>query len=193
MRTGTVNRVLLAVAGLLLLALGGVVLAAGLGAPFPRWWVHSSAHDVLLSRAERTSFRDTGWWWPALIAGLAILFLIGVWWLVSVLRRHRVAEVRVDTGDGGTARLRGSALQNALSRDASGQEGMAQSDVLLTGRRGAPAVRAWFRLEPDMPPGAALAEFTSGPLARARDSAGLAALPAEVRLRVIRHRAGRVT
>ncbi|MFE3634143.1 alkaline shock response membrane anchor protein AmaP [Streptomyces sp. NPDC059168] len=192
-RTGRVNRVLLCLVGLLLLVAGGSVLAVGLGAPPPRHWPHTGPHDVLLSTAERTRWRDAPWWWPAVIAGLAVLVLLALWWLAAVLRRRRPAEILVDTGDGEGALLRGPALEAALAGDASRQPGVADADVLLTGRRTGPAVRAGLRLEPATDPAAALSGFTAGPLARARDAAGLEHLPAEVRLRGVRHRAERVS
>ncbi|MEU1461777.1 alkaline shock response membrane anchor protein AmaP [Streptomyces sp. NPDC005727] len=193
MRTGRVNRVLLFLVGLLLLAVGGSVLAVGLGAPVPRRWPHSGPHDVLLSTAERTRWRDAGWWWPAVIGGLAVLVLLALWWLAAVLRRRRPAGIVVDTGDGEDALLRGPALESALAEDAARQPGVADAEVLLAGRRTRPAVRAGLRLEPAVDPAAALSEFTARPLTRARESAGLASLPAEVRLRAVRHRAERVS
>ncbi|MFF0380946.1 alkaline shock response membrane anchor protein AmaP [Streptomyces sp. NPDC004286] len=193
MRSGAVNRVLLALAGLVLFVLGGSVLAVGLGAPSPSWWPHSGRHDVLLSRAERTAWRDQDWWWPALIALLAVLLLIGLWWLVSVLRRHRLREILVDTGDGTGALVRGGALESALADDAARRRGVAGADTRLSGRRTSPALRAGLRLEPDASPAAALADFTAHPLGAARDSTGLETLPTEVRLRKVRHKPDRVS
>lgn len=102
-----VNRVLLGVIGLALFVLGGSVLAVGLGANPPSWWIHDGRHDVLLSDADRARWRDEGWWWPVVIAVLALLVLLALWWLSAVLRRRRIAEVLVDTGDGEGALLRG--------------------------------------------------------------------------------------
>lgn len=96
----TVDRVLVGVAGLLLLAVGGAVLAVGLGASPPSWWLHHGRHDVLLTTAERTRWRAEAWWWPTVVAALALLVLLALWWLVAVLRRRRLGEVLVDTGDG---------------------------------------------------------------------------------------------
>ncbi|MGV9904857.1 alkaline shock response membrane anchor protein AmaP [Streptomyces sp. NPDC003388] len=192
-RTGRVNRVLLFLLGLLLLAGGGSVLAVGLGVRTPRRWLHAGPHDDLLSAAERTRWRDAGWWWPAVIGGLAVLVLLALWWLAANLRRRRLAEVLVDTGDGEGALLRGPALASAVTEDAGRQPGVAHAEAVLTGRRTRPAVRAGLRLEPAADPAGALSEFTAGPLTRARESAGLASLRAEVRLRAVRHRAERVS
>lgn len=189
----TVNRVLLAVVGLALLLLGGSVLAVGLGAPSPSWWIHDGQHDVLLSDAERTRWRDEGWWWPVVIATLAVLLLGALWWLTAVLRRRRLTEVLVDTGDGEGALLRGRALEGVLAGEAGGLDGVERAEARLTGRRSTPEARVRLLLEPHVDPGDALHRLTAEALAHARDSAGLAALPAEVRLRGVRHGAERVS
>jgi hypothetical protein len=189
----TVNRVLVGVAGLLLLALGGSVLAVGLGAPPPSWWIHNGRHDVLLSPAERTHWRDAGWWWPTVLAALTVLLLLCLWWLTAQLRRRRLTEVLVDTGDGEGALLRGRALETVLATDAAHQEGVAHAQAVLRGTRTAPEVRVWLQLEPDVSPAGALDDLTAQALTHARDSAALKKLPAEVRLTSVKHRAERVT
>ncbi|MFF8946278.1 alkaline shock response membrane anchor protein AmaP [Streptomyces sp. NPDC014864] len=190
---GVVNRVLIGLVGLVLLVVGGSVLAVGLGVRPPAWWIHGGRHDVLLSTAERTRWRETGWWWPAVIAALAVLLLLSLWWLAAVLRRRRLTEVLVDTGDGEGALLRGRALEGVLAADAEGMDGVERAHVRLTGRRDAPATHVRLLLEPHVDPGTALYELTDGALARARDSAALASLPAEVRLLGVKHRAERVS
>ncbi|MEV0981004.1 alkaline shock response membrane anchor protein AmaP [Streptomyces sp. NPDC049915] len=189
----TVNRVLLALAGLVLLALGGAVLAVGLGASAPSWWIHADRHDVLLSDAERTRWRDAGWWWPVVIAALAVLLLLALWWLTAVLRRHRLAEVLVDTGDGEGARLRGRALERVLVGDAGTLDGVARAHAHLRGHRTAPSARIRVHLEPHVDPETALNHLTARTLTHARDATGLTSLPAEVRLRGVRHGAERVS
>ncbi|MFC9847592.1 alkaline shock response membrane anchor protein AmaP [Streptomyces sp. NPDC060223] len=188
-----VNRVLLGVIGLALVVLGGSVLAVGLGAGPPSWWIHDGRHDVLLSDADRARWRDEGWWWPVVIAVLAVLVLLALWWLTAVLRRRRLAEVLVDTGDGEGALLRGRALEGVLAGEAGQLDGVQRAQILLTGRRSGPEARVQLLLEPHVDPGHALHSLTTEALAHARDSAGLAALPAEVRLRGVKHRAERVS
>ncbi len=189
----TVNRVLLALVGLVLLVIGGAVLAVGLGAPAPSWWLHDDQHDVLLSTAERTRWRDDGWWWPTVIAVLAVVVLLTLWWLTAVVRRRRLGDLLVDTGDGEGALVRGRALEHAVTAEAAHLDGVAHAHVHLTGRRTAPAVRVRLRMEPHVDPGTALRELTDQALEHARGSAGLAALPSEVRLKAVKHRAERVS
>ncbi|WP_128377927.1 alkaline shock response membrane anchor protein AmaP [Streptomyces cavernae] len=188
-----VNRVLLGIAGLVLLALGGAVLAVGLGAAPPSWWIHDGADDVLLSDAERTHWRDEQWWWPTVIAVLAVVVLLALWWLSAVLRRRRLTEVLVDTGDGEGALLRGPALEGVLAGEASQLEGVARAQAGLTGRRTAPRARVRLVMEPHGAPGEVLHRLTGEAIAHARGSAGLATLPTEVRLRAVKHGAERVS
>ncbi|CAM5559078.1 Alkaline shock response membrane anchor protein AmaP OS=Streptomyces alboniger OX=132473 GN=amaP PE=4 SV=1 [Streptomyces alboniger] len=188
----TVNRVLLALAGLVLLVLGGSALAVGLGAPPPSWWIHDGRHDVLLAAGDRTRWRDAGWFWPVVIGLLALLVLLALWWLSAQLRRRRLPEVLVETGDGEGARLRGRAMEDVLAGEAETQDGVERARVVLTGRRGAPRARTELTLAAHATPADALHRFAAEALAHARESAGLASLPATVRLRGVRHRAERV-
>ncbi|MER7952775.1 alkaline shock response membrane anchor protein AmaP [Streptomyces sp. NPDC096079] len=187
-----VNRVLLGLAGLLLVLGGGAVLAAAVDLPVPSWWPWSGPSDVLLSTARRQRWRDESWWWPVVIAVLGVIVLLALWWLLAQFRRARLAEVLVDTGDGEAAVLRGRALEGVLEADATAQDGVSRAKVSLTGRRGAPRTRVVLSLEPYASPGDALTALSTEALAHARTSAGLTALPTEARLRAVKHRARRV-
>ncbi|WNI32730.1 alkaline shock response membrane anchor protein AmaP [Streptomyces sp. ITFR-6] len=189
----TVNRVLLGLAGLVLVCVGGGVLAAATGLSVPSWWLWSGKNDVLLSEADRTRWRSDGWWWPTVIAVLAVLVVLALWWLLAQLRRARLSEVLVDSGDGEGALLRGRALEGALAAEAGGLDGVARAQVVLTGKRSAPRTRIRLLVEPDAAPDEALGRLTDEALAHARDSAGLDRLPAEVRLKAVKHRAERVS
>ncbi|WP_299536661.1 alkaline shock response membrane anchor protein AmaP [uncultured Streptomyces sp.] len=189
----TVNRLLLGLVGLVLAVVGGAVLAAGFGAAVPSWWPWYGPRDVLLSDADRNRWRDEGWWWPVVIAALAVLVVVALWWLFTQLRRRRLSEVLVDSGDGEGAVLRGRAVEDALTEEAGRIDGVDRAQAVLTGRREAPRVRARMMLEPHAAPGSALRGFADEALAHARNSAGLDALPAEVRLKAVKHRAERVS
>ncbi|MFD5201650.1 alkaline shock response membrane anchor protein AmaP [Streptomyces sp. NPDC058375] len=189
----TVNRVLLALAGLVLVVVGGAVLAAGLGASVPSWWPWDGKNDVLLSTADRQRWRDEGWWWPTVIAVLAVLVVLALWWFLAQLRRGRLAEVLVDSGDGEGAQLRGRALEGVLAGEAGELDGVARAQAMLTGRRTAPRARLRLQMEPHAAPLGTLNAVADGALTHARDSAGLDELPAEVRLKAVKHRAERVS
>ncbi|MGC5001877.1 alkaline shock response membrane anchor protein AmaP [Streptomyces sp. DT203] len=189
----TVNRVLLGLAGLVLICGGGGVLAAGLGLSVPSWWPWDGRTDVLLSRADRDRWRADSWWWPTVIVVLAVLVVLALWWFLAQLRRARLAEVLVESGDGEGALLRGRALEDVLAGEAGTLDGVARAQVMLVGRRSSPQARIRLLMEPHAAPGEALGRLTDEALAHARDSAGLAQLPAEVRLRAVKHRAERVS
>ncbi|MEY2232152.1 MULTISPECIES: alkaline shock response membrane anchor protein AmaP [Streptomyces] len=182
----TVNRILLAVAGAVLLAAGIVVLTGA-------WPLHGR-HAPLLSEATRDRYwHADGWWWWAVLAALAVGVLLALWWLLSQLRRPRLPAVVVDTGDGAYAMLRGRALEEAVAAEAGALDGVAGCRVALRGRRGSPALRVALELEPHAVPADALAAVAGPVLTHARTSAGLPELPAEARLKVTSHRAQRVT
>ncbi|MEU6933973.1 alkaline shock response membrane anchor protein AmaP [Streptomyces sp. NPDC046385] len=187
-----VNRIVLALAGLLLVVGGGAVLAAGFDLSLPSWWPWSGPDDVLLSRSERQHWRAESWWWPLVIALLGLVVLLALWWLIAQFRRARLAEVLVDSGDGEEAVLRGRTLEAVLEADAAAQDGVARARVSLTGRRTAPRTRVALLLEPYAAPAEALTTLSAEALGNARTSAGLPALPTEARLRAVKHRARRV-
>lgn len=194
-----VNRVLLGLIGLVLLGTGGLVLMAGLDLPrrwgfgLPGGWPWTRPDQVPLSDERRTRWTDSGWWWPVVIAVLAVLFLLSLWWLLAQLRRRRVSHVLVDSGDGEGVRVRGRALEGVLTAETQALEGVSRAGVQLTGRRGAPLVRAALALAPHAEPGAVLSRLSDETLAHARESTGLERLPAEARLRAVRHRPERVS
>ncbi|MDJ0346772.1 alkaline shock response membrane anchor protein AmaP [Streptomyces sp. H10-C2] len=195
----TVNRVLLALAGLGLFALGGGVLLGGLDLQrrwnfsTPSWWPFTGPDDVVLGTQGRTRFRDNGWWWPVVFAVLGSLLLLLLWWLLAQLHRRRLREVLVDSGDGGGARLRGHALEHVMAAEAEALEGVSRAHVRLTGRRTAPEAHVQLVLEAHAKPAATLTLLTGETLGHARTSAGLERLPAKIRLQKKRHRAQRVT
>ncbi|BBA96555.1 putative membrane protein [Actinacidiphila reveromycinica] len=198
MRT-TLNRVMLGLLGLILLVVGLSVLVGSLDLQkhwnftMPHWWPWTGPKDVLLSAHDRTRYRSDGWWWPVVIAALAVLLLIGLWWLFAQARGRRVRQIRVDSGDGQGALLRGRAVEDVLRSEAEAYDGVAWSGARLVGKRGNPSARLVLGLEPFANPREVVAGLDSSVLARARGSAGLDELPAEARLRAVRHRARRVS
>lgn len=196
----TVNRVLLGLVGLVLLVVGLAALAGGVdlvrrwNLQLPGWWPWSASGDVLLTDADRTHWRNAGWWWPVVFVVLGVLVVLLLWWLLAQARRRRLSEVLVDSGDGAGAVLRGRALEDAIEAEAEALKGVERARVSLVGRRRSqPRVRVGLLLGPDAEPAAAVAGLRAAALENARTSAGLDELPAEVRLRCVRHRAERVS
>lgn len=194
-----VNRVLLALTGILLLVPGVVLLGGGLDlprrwdVPLPSGFPWSGPSDVVLTSADRTKWQDEGWWWPVVIAALAVLVVLLLWWLLSQLRRHRLTEMLVDSGDGEGALVRGRAVEDVLAAEAESFPGVDGARVRLTGRRTRPRARVALTLAADAMPGQAVRRLREEALEHARISAGLKELPAELRMRSARHRAERVS
>ncbi|MEF2525900.1 MULTISPECIES: alkaline shock response membrane anchor protein AmaP [Streptomyces] len=181
---GTVNRILLGLAGLLLLAAAAVVFAAApLGGRY---------RPLLAAPTRNRLWPAEGWTLWAVYAGLAVCVLLALWWLLSQLRTSRLSSVAVDTGDSAFAVLRGRALEEAVAAEAGAMEGVARCRVSLRRRRGAPALRLLLDLEPHAVPADVLAALAGPVLGRARASSRLPALQADVRFRVPAHRARRV-
>jgi hypothetical protein len=186
----TVNRVVLALVGLALLLVGVVVLCGATGLLHRPY---TGRDDVLLSDADRTRYEGASWWWPAVIAVLAVLVLCALWWLLAQVRDRRLRRLTVDADDDGMAVLRGRALEEIIAADAGQLHGVDHATTALTGTPTAPRARLLLALAPQAVPGEVLAELDSAVLDRARVSAGLPLLPAEARLRAVSHRAARVT
>lgn len=181
MTLGAVNRALLALFGLALLAAGVAVLTGS--------WPLGGREEPLLAREPHRGLPP---WW-AVLAGLGVCVLLALWWLLAQLRRARPASLLVDTGDGAFAVLRGRALEEAVAADVrAAVDGVADCRVVLRGRRGAPDLRVSLELEPHAVPADALAALAGPVLTRARTSAGLSGLSARARLRVTPRRARRV-
>ncbi|MGW1074264.1 alkaline shock response membrane anchor protein AmaP [Streptomyces sp. NPDC002537] len=194
----TVNRVLIGLAGLVLVALGGAVLVGALDLQrrwhfsLPSGWPFDGPHDVLLGRDARLRWRAEGWWWPVVLAVLGLVVLLALWWLLAQLRRRRLREVLVNSGGGEAAVVRGRALEEVLAAEAESLDGVERAVVALSGRRSAPEAAVSLTLGPHAAPAEALSRLSDEVLAHARVSTGLSRFPARVRLAAVRHRAERV-
>ncbi|UED83478.1 alkaline shock response membrane anchor protein AmaP [Streptomyces profundus] len=194
-----VNRVLLAAAGCTLFCLGLAVLVGTLDLPSrwgftpPSWWTWRTPESVLLSAADRVRHRDAGWWWPVVIGVLALLVLLALCWLLAQLRRQRLSEVLVDSGDGVGALLRGRALEEVVAAEAEALPGVDRARVALVGRRDQPRAEVGLSLAPQARPDEAVRRLRAEAVEHARVSSGLSALPAEARLRAAKHGPERVS
>ncbi|MEV7729392.1 alkaline shock response membrane anchor protein AmaP [Streptomyces sp. NPDC087917] len=195
-RKSAVNRVLLALAGIVLLGTGLLLLAGGFDlyrrrriTP-PDGWPLTTPRGVLLDDADRTRWVDEGWWWPAVIAVLALVVLLALWWLLAQLRRTHPGPVSVGADPLEGVELGESALGDALAADVRHLPGVDQARVRMTGSSHHPEAHFDLTLTPDAEPGALLQALCDGPLERARQSTGRP-LPARARLRVSPHKAHR--
>ncbi|MGW4688090.1 alkaline shock response membrane anchor protein AmaP [Streptomyces sp. NPDC004244] len=192
-RKSVTNRVLLLVAGVVLLGTGLLVLAGGVDL-YRRWpltppdgWPLTAPQDVLLDDADRTRWTDEGWWWPAVIAGLAVLTLLALWWLLAQLRRTHPGNLSVGVPEQDGVELREDALSDAMTADAAQLRGVRRARARMDGSSHRPEAHIDVTLKPDAEPGPVLQALCDGPLKRARQSTGRP-LPARIRLRMTPHK-----
>ncbi|MEU2117928.1 alkaline shock response membrane anchor protein AmaP [Streptomyces sp. NPDC016459] len=195
-RKSAVNRVLLALAGIVLLGTGLLILAGSLDL-YRHWrmtppdgWPLTTPQGVLLDDAGRTRWVDEGWWWPAVIAFLAIVVLLALWWLLAQLRRTHPGPTPVGADPVEAAELNERALSDALTADARHLPGVHQARARMTGSSRHPEAHIDLALTPDTEPGPVLQALCDGPLEHARQSTGRP-LPAKAQLRVPPHKAHR--
>ncbi|MER5354374.1 alkaline shock response membrane anchor protein AmaP [Kitasatospora sp. NPDC002551] len=196
MSRGTVNRLLLGVVGLALLAAGVLVLAGGLdlygrlGVDPPSWWPLTSPDQPVVSGRSRTRWVAESWWWPVVIAGLAVVVAGIAWWLLAQLRRTGPTTVVLPTPEtpGLRLRLRTKALEEAVESDAVVLPEVERVGVRLVRDRRHPRLRAAVRMTPGGDPAALAEHFETGPRSGARASLGLPELPADLRIRVVASR-----
>ncbi|MFJ4680132.1 MULTISPECIES: alkaline shock response membrane anchor protein AmaP [unclassified Kitasatospora] len=190
----TVNRTLLALVGLVLLAGGALVLLGGLdayrhlGITPPGWWPLTSPDQPVLSTASRTRWSDRDWWWPVAIAVPALVIVGCLWWLFSQLRRGGPAGVDLPspTASGGShfaLRVRSRAVEEAIETETVALPDVERVTTKVTGAARRPQVHTAVRIAPGADTAALVAAYRTGPVEHARHSLGLAELPAQLRLR----------
>ncbi|MDX3353733.1 alkaline shock response membrane anchor protein AmaP [Streptomyces sp. ME01-24h] len=193
------NRLLLAISGLVLLSGGLLIFTAGIDfyrllriAP-PVGWPLTTHNDVLLSDADRIRWSDQGWWWwPAVILGLTLATALALMWLLAQMRRHRPGAVHL----GGTAppdgvELRGRALSSAVADEARALPGVGRASAHMTGRPARPRLDVALTLTDHGAPASVLQALCRGPVAHARECTGLTDLPTRAHFGVSGHKARR--
>ncbi|MBP0457438.1 alkaline shock response membrane anchor protein AmaP [Streptomyces montanisoli] len=192
------NRLLIVVIGLVLLGGGGWLGVNALVArdevswQLPSWWRGPRAYDHLVDRAALDRMRDQGWWAPVVISGLAVLFLLFLFWLLAQGRSRGPASLLLRRSGG---RLRRGALESAVTAEAETLPGVAGARARLTmKKRGQRRFRARMTvvLEPYAEPGPVLDGLVHGPLKDAGSSTGFGIPATTVRMRATGHRGRRV-
>lgn len=192
----TTNRVLLALIGLVMLG-GGLVVLAGGADIYRRWdltppagWPLTTPQSVLIPQADQTRWSNGSWWWPTVIAGLALLMLLALLWLLSQtpLLRNRNLPLS-QTPQPGVA-VRDDVLADALTTDLDLLPGTSHANASVQGPADHPRARIRLTLQPGTSPEHVLKDAGDA-VERARRSADWEELSTHIHLDVARHSARR--
>ena len=176
-RPARLNRTLLAVLGLVLVAAGGAVLAVAAGVLRPPWpGLVPSTRPVLT-------------WVPwAGAGGAAVLGLLCLRWLVAqAARRPRTGtwELAADPAHGST-RLAADTATAPLVAELTGYPGVRSAGAWLTGGPGDPALTLVVTVDPDVSLAVVRERIGADALPRFRQALELAELPVTVRFQLAR-------
>jgi hypothetical protein len=129
-RVDALNRVVLTVIGLLLVAAGALGIATGAGA-------FGKAHTPLLPGGARDFARTTGWFWWAVAGGALILALLALLWLLDQLRTDRASRLDLTTDDrDGVTMVHSGALTDAVAQETESLRGVTGASAQIRDRHG---------------------------------------------------------
>jgi len=182
-----VNRVVLVLLGLVLVAAGAAILASALGA-----FGQAVSDRAVLDRETDDYLVENAWvWWAA--AGVCLLIaILALRWLLAQLTTNRVGRVVLQRGraEGDTV-VRGAAISAAVEDDVESFYGVRTARLRLYGDQTAPTAR----LAVDVDDRADLAELRERieheAVTSLRRCLDVPSLPVHVRLRLSGGRANR--
>lgn len=177
-RIDGVNRTVLALLGLLLVAAGGLGLAVGLG-------VFGSQRPSLplLPDPLREFAAEQPWLWWAIAAACVLLALIGLRWLAAQVITSHVGRLDLTSDESeGVTTLNAGAFADAVADDAETLRGVSGASAVLKGER-----TRRLRLTVDLTDHADIAavrrQLEEQTVARAREALDAPEFPVEIRLR----------
>ncbi|MEU5091267.1 hypothetical protein [Streptomyces sp. NPDC021356] len=123
-----INRIALALVGLVLLAGGVLALLRGAG-----FFGAAGPDAALLVPGERHYAAASGWVWPAVGAAAALVTIAGLLWALAQLRRAGVRSLALEADRSrGATRLSAAAVTDALEDEVHSYRGVHQAHARLT-------------------------------------------------------------
>lgn len=183
-RSAGVDRWLLVLSGIALLALGVLVVLLGEGI----FGVGRSGRPLLDPSVVNALRAQPLLWRIVVVAAGVVLALLGLAWAARSVRPERRPDLRLDGGPGTSIVVSAAAAAEAIGAQTTALPGVGRARARLVGGESTPAVRVTVWLTDDADIAAVLTRLHDEVLATARTSLGLAALPAAVRLELDRPR-----
>ena len=129
-RVNGVNRTVLGLLGILLLAAGVLGLAVSFGA-------FGNSGQPLLPQGMRDYARDQPWFWWAVAAACLVIALLSLRWLLAQLATDRVGRLDLTTDDrDGLTTVHSRALTDAVGAEVEEVRGVVGASAHLLDRRG---------------------------------------------------------
>lgn len=189
-RTARTNRVVFALLGLLLLAVGGYLLvrhenritASG-----------QSAHERLYTRAQASWLHQHSWIWFAVAAAAVVVGLVALRWLLVQPRIDRVHRVYLDPDpdQAGRTAMSADVLTHAVENDITDYVGVARARALLVGAADTPELVLRVSANPLVDLSAIHRRIVGEALPAVRTSFDSELVPVQVHLLVVGRRTAR--
>lgn len=171
------NRVGLALAGLVPLAAGGLALARALGA-----FGDTAARRPVLDPGTRSFAATTPWFWPVVAAVGVVVALIGLAWLLALLRVDRPRRLRLESGTSGVTEVDAHPASEALAEQVSAYPEVRRARAALRGPSDDPHLDLGVSAVEPADLGALVTRLHDEAVPNLRSTLGLRRLPAMVRL-----------
>ncbi|MFI6697396.1 hypothetical protein ACIBJC_00180 [Streptomyces sp. NPDC050509] len=174
------NRALLTALGAALVCAGGWALAGNTAVRelLPRGLPAADPGAVFAGRGALGRAREQGWWTPSVIAGLSLVLLALVWWLLAQARTRQPGVLALPRPGLG---LRAGALARAMAERTERLPGVDRARVRLSGRPRRLLATIDVRLSPGADPSGVVERVTAEVLADARASGAPVRVDARVR------------
>ncbi|WP_203981101.1 alkaline shock response membrane anchor protein AmaP, partial [Planotetraspora silvatica] len=174
--TARANRAGLTTLGLILFAGGGAAVSRGLGAFGP-----DAAAQPLLN-PDLTSLTRQGWFWPAVAATSLVVALIGLTWLLALLRPGRLRRLRLESGPTGITQINSRLATDTLAKQINNLPGVRHARASLRGTADKPALDVRVTTRDPAAVDSVLARLHDETFPALKTTLGFDHLPALVRL-----------
>ncbi|XVQ85456.1 alkaline shock response membrane anchor protein AmaP [Microbispora siamensis] len=176
-RSGKGNRAGLALLGLVLLAAGGLALARALGA-----FGGAAVREPVVDAGARNLAATAPWFWPVVAAIAFVIGLIGLAWLLALLRVDRPRRLRLESDTSGVTEVDAHPASEALAEQVSAYPEVCRAHAVLRGSSDDPRLDLGVSAVEPADLGALVTRLHEEAVPDLRTTLGLRRLPAMVRL-----------